>query len=98
MALIETNIIFDELWKTDSRNLAFSDTVNLVRSDPLRKLLLIVSYHFVRKAKLQPIRDAYSTNAISGEPRVGSSLSPSPGLKTISQNTQNLIMFFKKPV
>jgi hypothetical protein len=31
-------------------------------------LLLIVSYHFVRKAKSQPIRDKYSTNAISGGP------------------------------
>jgi hypothetical protein len=47
-------------------------TVNSVRGDPLRKLLLIVSYHFVGKAKSQAIRDTYSTNAISGEPRVES--------------------------
>jgi hypothetical protein len=29
-------------------------TVNSVRGDPLRKLLLIVSYQFVRKVKSQP--------------------------------------------
>jgi hypothetical protein len=47
--------------------------VNSVRGDLLRKLLLIISYHFVRNDKSEQIRDAYSTKDISGEPRVDSS-------------------------
>jgi hypothetical protein len=41
-----------------------------VRGDLLRELLLIVSYHFVRKAKSQPIRDAYPTNAMAVGPEL----------------------------
>jgi hypothetical protein len=37
-------------------------TVNSVCGDPLRKLLLIVSDHFVMKAKSEPIREAYFTH------------------------------------
>ena len=39
-------------------------TVKSVRGDPLRKLSLIISHHFVRKTKSQPIKDAYSAKAI----------------------------------
>jgi hypothetical protein len=46
--------------------------INLVHDDPLHKLLLIVSNHFVRKAKLKPIKNPYSTTPISGWPRVDS--------------------------
>ena len=56
-------------------------TVNSVRGDPLRKLLLIVSYHFVRKVEYEPITDAYSINASSGGPQVGSILPKKPKAK-----------------
>jgi hypothetical protein len=45
-------------------------TINSGRSDVRRKLLVIVSYHFEKKAKSEPIRDAYSsTLLVDSKPR-----------------------------
>jgi hypothetical protein len=43
-------------------------TINSVRGDPGYKLLLIVSYHFVRKAESEPIRDAYYSTLLAVSP------------------------------
>jgi hypothetical protein len=44
------------------------DTIHSVRGDAGYKLLLIVSYHFVRKAKSESIRDAYSSTLLAVSP------------------------------
>jgi hypothetical protein len=43
-------------------------TINSVCGDPGYELLLIVSYHFLRKAKSEPIRDAYYSTLIAVGP------------------------------